>query len=183
MNISPVQNNNSQSFGMAFHLRGNGAKKLAETFNNTSDPDAVTRYFMERVAEPIQKLKSEVLYDGDKVLVKDTANSGDIVEILDTNYGTMRPFSDSRKSLCMHVNMHGENDIYRIFYPVSENEFSRLSYELALAQGDDLKLRLAREIAKDMDKKAAQKTYDAAQKAAKQARVDELAKNLQDLFG
>lgn len=27
MNVSPVQNNNSQSFGMAFKLKGDGAKK------------------------------------------------------------------------------------------------------------------------------------------------------------
>ena len=36
MNVNPVQNNNSQSFGMAFKLKGDGAKKLASVLEEVS---------------------------------------------------------------------------------------------------------------------------------------------------
>ena len=61
MNITPVQNN-SQSFGMAFKLKGDGAKKLA-TFLEEVAP-STSNHVMEDLIKPIHPLKTNVIYDG-----------------------------------------------------------------------------------------------------------------------
>ena len=68
MEITPMQNN--QSFGMAFRLQGNGAKKMATSIVESKVPQTTNDFFVNQIIEPIQKLKSEVIYDGEKVLVK-----------------------------------------------------------------------------------------------------------------
>ena len=61
MNITPInQNNNSQSFGMAFKVTGSGSKKLAQKFHSYSDPMLAEKHFIQDIGEPLQKLKSKV---------------------------------------------------------------------------------------------------------------------------
>ena len=179
MNVSSVQNNNSQSFGMALKLKGNGAKKLAESFHDAKAPKTAEKIFMEEIAEPIQRLKSEVIYDGKRVLVKDANNPDNVLEVLSSNRDSFHMDEDF-SLLYAHVNKDGAGKKYKIHY---DSNFDQVYDELYSHSGNDLKFRIAREIARDMDAKAAQNAYSASRSAEEQASIDETAKKLQDLFG
>lgn len=69
MYISPIQNNDSQSFGK-LTLRNNGAKRLAQYFVMKDSAPSIKNDFFENVAKPINKLESEVVYDGIDVFVE-----------------------------------------------------------------------------------------------------------------
>ncbi len=188
MNITPInQNNNSQSFGMALKISSDGAKKLAEKFHSYSDPMIAEKYFMQDIGEPINKLKSKVLYDGKRVIVEDEAGLKSY-EVLDNNVGTMMPFSPKEsnyRTIGFHVKEIGadETSVYRVNYPEPQNKGGGLSNTLALASGDNLKLLCAREIATDMDKIAAKQAEQAYTNTLKGKAVEETASRLAEIFG
>ena len=179
MNVSPVQNNNSQSFGMAFRLKGDGAKKLATLLEEVNSKEA--SHITDDLIKPIHELKTaDVIYDGKDVMIKPLNNlkssswGGDEVLFV----------TDKRPSVANHMNRSsvkyyvGKNDYRVVNYPELQ-ELSSLEEKTQLGQ----KLLNAREIVKDMDKQAAQRAYDAQQVAEKNARIDAKAKELQDLYG
>lgn len=182
MDITPVQNN--QSFGMAFRLQGNGAKKIASSIVESKVPQATEDFFVKQIAEPIQKLKSEVIYDGEKVLVKnEELKKGSVIEVLDDNHSGFKPFSPQEarfREFGFHVNVDGERRVYKILYPEQNRS---LSNSLALLSGDDCKLVCAREIAKDLDAQLAKKTYEAEAARVKAETIQNTANKLQELFG
>lgn len=79
MNVSAVQNNNSQSFGMSLKLKGDSAKRLATIMEETNKDNADAIY---NTIKKIHALKSEVICDGEKVTLKGPEMSA--VEVLDT---------------------------------------------------------------------------------------------------
>lgn len=108
---------------------------------------------MNDIAKPIDKLKSKVTYDGKQVFVE-SENNKDIIEVLDTNEYGLTPYIDGKnsKTLCTHIKRNGQDDIYKIHYSVTNEEFYSISNNLASFYGDELKLRLAGEIAHNLDK-------------------------------
>lgn len=166
MNINPVQNNNSQSFGMAFKLKGDGAKRLATLLEETNP--ATNKHIMDDLIAPINSLKTEVVYDGKDVMIYGLSVS-------------KRPpvaMPRTNKTDLQYVLDNGEH-VYHIKYKKPQKKFVDFCEAHPLIQ----KLFNAREIAKDMDAKAAQKAYNVKMAAEKQARIDEEAKKLQDMFG
>lgn len=70
--MSIQKTNCSPAFGMAFRVNGyKGAKALAEKFHSFSDPAVTEKYFVKDVVKPLEKVKSDVLFDGTDVFVID----------------------------------------------------------------------------------------------------------------
>ncbi len=70
MNIQKT--NCSPAFGMAFRVNNyKGAKALAEKFHSFSDPVVAEKAFVKEVVKPLEKVKSDVLFDGTDVFVID----------------------------------------------------------------------------------------------------------------
>ena len=160
MNIRPVQNN-SQSFGMAFKLKGDGAKKLAAFLEETNS--ATNRHVMEDLIKPI----NEVVYDGRDVLI----GQDSVSECLPV----AMPGSNNR---ILRYRLNGGSDVYHIIYDVPQGLVNIHERHPFMQQ-----LFNAKEIAKDMGKISAAEAYKTQQAAEKQARIEETAKKLQDLFG
>lgn len=163
MNITPVQNN-SQSFGMAFKLKGDGAKKLAAFLEETNS--ATNKYVMEELIKPIHDLKTEVVYDGADILIGKATVSPRMPIELGKDYRDLQYI------------LNGGSNFYRIKYDKPQKYGDLLNGNSFLQQ-----LFNAKEIAKDMDRVAAQKAYEAQQAAVKQVRIEKAAKKLQDLYG
>ena len=181
MNINTVQYNNNQSFGMSFKLKGNGAEKIAKSFSNCKNVENAEKYFMDYIAKPIQKLKSEVIYDGEKVFVK-AHNSEKTIEVLDDGLNGHIPWvsSDFRS-----INFNIKSDdayAYSVLYGEPQNKVDGIINILELSSGDELKLICAREIAKDMDAVAAKKAYEIQSETAKEMFIKEKTQQLQELF-
>ena len=164
MNISPIQNNNSQSFGMAFRLKGDGAKKLATFLEETNS--ATNKHVMEDLIKPIDALKTNVVFDGENVLVEGASVSKNSPVVMPGTYD---------KDL-QYVLDGGK--VYHVIYN-KPKKFIEVFESHPLMQ----KLFNAREIAKDMDVQAAKQAYDGQLVAQKQARIEAKAKELQDLYG
>lgn len=163
MNITPVQNN-SQSFGMAFKLKGDGAKKLAAFLEETNS--ATNRHVMEDLIKPINALKTEVVYDGRDVLI----GKNSVSERL--------PVAAGSNGTILKYRLNGGSDVYHIIYDVPQGLVNIHERHPFMQQ-----LFNAKEIAKDMDRVAAQKAYEAQQAAVKQVCIEKAAKKLQDLYG
>lgn len=165
MNVSPVQNNTSQSFGMAFKLKGDGARKLATFLEETNS--ATNKHVMEDLIAPINSLKTEVVYDGENVMIDKLSVSERLpVAMPNTNNKDLQYVLD------------GGEYVYHVIYN-NPQMFLDVAESHPLMQ----KLFNAREIAKDVDAKAAQKAYQTQMTTEKEARIAEKAKKLQDLFG
>ena len=164
MNITPVQNN-SQSFGMAFKLKGDGAKKLAAFLEETNS--ATNRHVMEDLIKPINALKTEVVYDGRDVLIGKNSVSEHLPVAM--------PGSNNR---ILQYRLNGGSDVYHIIYDVPQGLVNIHERHPFMQQ-----LFNAKEIAKDMNIVAAEDAYKAQMTAEKQARIEEAAKKLQDLYG
>lgn len=163
MNITPVQNN-SQSFGMAFKLKGDGAKKLA-TFLEEVAP-STSNHVMEDLIKPIHPLKTNVIYDGQDVIVAGKKVSDKApVAMPGTDYKDLQYLLG--------------DDVYHVKYDVPKKQLIEVYKAHPLMQ----KLFNAKEIAKDMDVQAVNQAYQAQMITKKQASIEETAKKLQDLFG
>ena len=177
MNVSPVKNNNSQSFGMSFKLKGDGAKKLATLLEDVNSKEA--SHITDDLIKPIHELKTaDVIYDGKDVTItpvrtfKSSFEDFDVLVVSDKKPGVSNYMN--RSSVKYYV---GKDDYCVVDYP-ERKELSSLEEKTSLGQ----KFLNAREIVKDMDKQAAQRPYDAQQVAEKNARIDARAKELQDLY-
>lgn len=177
MNVSPVQNNNSQSFGMAFKLKGDGAKKLATLLEEVNSKEA--SHITEDLIKPIHELKTaDVIYDGKDVTItpvrtfKSSFEDFDVLVVSDKKPGVSNYMNRSS------VKYYVDKDDYCVVDYTERKELSSLEEKTSLGQ----KLLNAREIVKDMDKQAAQRAYKAQQVTEKNARIDARAKELQDLY-
>lgn len=126
MNIQGI--NNSQSFGMAFRINGyNGAKRLAQKIHGYNDPKLAEGFFVKDVVKPLEKIKSEVVYDGNDVFVIDGVTK-DKYKVL--YHGDYRLSKDNGvRSYYVHsngkeqtVDVPTSNDEF--YKPFSEDEFT-----------------------------------------------------------
>ncbi len=166
MNVSPVQNNTSQSFGMAFRLKGDGAKKLATFLEETSP--VTNKRVMEDLIAPINSLKTEVVYDGKNVLIDGCSVS--------ERCPVAMPNTNNRD---LQYLLNDGEDVVHIKYKEPKTFLLDVYEPYPLMQ----KLFNAREIAKEIDARSAQKAYQTQMIAEKEARIADKAQQLQVLFG
>ena len=142
MNVNRVQNNNSQSFGMALKVTPDGAGRIAQALHDVSLSKYSERMknFTERIADPIHKLKTKVVFDGESVVIYRNA------EGVNSGY--------SLSGLTNVSQLPAEYSIRR-----SEHELSSLQNELACLSPIERSLVIAREVGKDLDAKADAKKY------------------------
>lgn len=137
MNVNRVQNNNSQSFGMALKFTPDGVNRIAEALHDVplSQYSQRIKNFTEGIADPIHKLKTNVEVDGESITIYRNAEGVD----------KWFKFSDLPKLR----ELPEEYAIRR-----SEKELACLNYELMGISPIEKSLIIAREIGKDLDAKA-----------------------------
>lgn len=141
---------NGQNFGMAFKLKGDGAINLAARFHSYSDPKIAEKAFVDKFISPLQKLKSDVVYDGSHVVVHD-AMSAKAFEVLDKDpnigkYLDKTTISYDVKSIGVNVDSNSYMKLYGDTKDVPD---------ISSLKNDELerKLLIAKEIAEDLDSK------------------------------
>ena len=148
MRINNVQN--GQNFGMAFKLKGNGALNLAERFHMHSDPKVAEKAFVDKFISPLQKLKSDVIYDGSHVVVHD-AMSAKAYEVLDKN-PTVGKYLD-KTTINYDVKSIGVNKDQNSYGKLYGDDKKLPDISSLKNEGLERKLLIAREIAEDLDSK------------------------------
>lgn len=184
MNVTPVQNNNSQSFGMAFKLKGDGAKKLATALEEVSSEHAPR--FEKNVLDKIHASKTDVIYDGKDVIIK--ANSEDVFdnswnpeELIDLVVCEQIPVAmpDTCNKVFQYAAKVGNDPlVFKVAYHKSQT-FLDIAENSPLTQ----KLFNAKEILRVLDVKATDRAYKAELAATKMDRIDATVKRLEELYG
>ncbi len=181
MYINSVQGCNSQSFGMSFHLKGDGARKLATLLDDVNTEAG--NHIMEDLIKPMKDLKTRVIYDGQNVIVEPPAGK----KVADFMNADQYAFSLKVEEDKPKLSPNYQSEYTAIFeyptnlgrYEVNYGPFVDFKYE---PHPFMQKLFNAREIARDMDSVAKYQEKTSIQRAAKEARIEEKAKILQDLY-
>ena len=181
MNVSPLQYNNSQSFGMAFKLKKDGAKKLA-AFLDGLDPKEASR-IQEDLIKPIHAAKTEVVFDGTDIIIKNVSRnlvSGSKKDskskTLDLKISHLKPIISYNPGYS--VRYFVENKKYPNGISISHDT----PHSINLSKESNplvQKLFNTREIVKYLEAEVQNKTYN----SAKKARIKSKAKELKGLYG
>ncbi len=188
MNVTPTQNN-SQSFGMAYRMKGDASKRIAEEILEFSFPKIGQDYFVNNLAKPLKKLTTEVVADGEKVFIEHPVTKQKF-EVLDH-----RPWQTKNSnckeihyplSLVKNAKLDGIGAIYvphTVQYPESQN-IGKPAWDAAFVyKGMMRKHIVALEVAKDFDRIAAAKAQEATAKTKHKTETNQIASKLQELFG
>ena len=162
MRVNSIQNKNSQSFGMAFRLKGSGAKQLAEKFHAYSDPKIAEQSFIKDYIKPLQKLSTDFVYDGENLIVHDVQH-GRVFNVLDSS-PIVSSYKNATKVDYPIKDLNSNAKAYTVFYPNGKNP------EI-IGEGLNTKFAMAKEIGKDLEGQNLSET------------VQETASRLQNLFG
>lgn len=182
MNITPMQNN-SQSFGMAFRLKGDGAKKLATLLYDVNTEQA--SHITEELIKRIHASNTDVIYDGKDVIIKASSEfvpgmyrKGEEPRIVDLVVSDKAPVVDNKNFWQYQVN--GGSTIFKRQYLKNCPSLQppRLEPE-AISQ----QLSNAKEIVRYLDYKAAGKFFLTGLDALKEATIAAKTKELLDLYG
>ncbi len=154
--------NSTPNFGMSFRLKGSGAYSLAHKFHCFSDPKIAEAHFAKDYIKPLEKLKSEIIYDGRSVIIQDP-NHASAIEVLD-KAPEIKPFKDMFSAHFYTKSIGLENDTgYHVkLYKNKEDipDFERLS-------APEKQLKIAKEIGEELDKfgtKSVESTQDTARR-------------------
>lgn len=183
MNVTPVQNNNFQSFGMSLKLKGDGAKKLATALEEVSS-DYASR-FEKNVLDKIHNSKTKVIYDGENVIIhaksKDISDTLDfkkpITELLVSDDAPIKKRNTSRNILKYNAKEGNAEYTFEIPYDKPQT-LTNVVESMPLMQ----KFFNAKEILKVLDANAAKRVYEAEQTAVKKVRIEEKTKKLLKLY-
>ena len=162
MRVNSVQN--EPKFGMAFRVNAEGAKKLAEKFHGFSDPRIAEADFVKRFVKPVEKFKSDVIYDGKDVFVRDY-HTADIYQV-----AAEKPFVDDT-SVFYPVKNKAKNDLFfRVEYLKKDNlpDVEKMSHTSDM----ETRLNYAKEIIKEMGRK--ESTVES---------IEETAERLNKIYG
>ena len=142
MNVSPVQNNYSQSFGMALKFTPDGAKRIANALHDVplSQYSERMKNFTDNIADPIHKLNTKVVVDGESVIIYRNA------EGVDCGFRFSKLSNVSQLPPGFEISR-------------SEQELAALQKELANLTPIEKTLVITREVGKDLDAKADAKKY------------------------
>lgn len=187
-----VQNNNYQSFGMAYRMKGDAAKNIAKEIYAGFNPEALEKYFTNNIAKPLKELTTEVIADGDKVIIEHPVTKQEF-EVLNTIPLFLRE-SNGREVIyplkeVKYGQIGGEYVPYSIYYSKSQDKIGAPAWASLIYEGMLRKHIIALEVAKDMDKKStkfAKGAYEALQKEKariQETNINNTASKLQDLFG
>lgn len=144
MKVNGVQS--TPNFGMSFRLKGSGANNLACKFHSFSDPQIAEAHFVKDYIKPLQKLKSEVIYDGRSVIIQDPYHAS-AIEVLDKP-PVIEEYKGSifAKFKAKFIGVENDRDEFLKIYAKKEDipDFERL-------QSPERQLRIAREIGEALD--------------------------------
>lgn len=176
MNVTPVQNNSSLSFGMAFKLKNDGAKALATVIETL--PKERATYFEENVLKPIHDSKTKVTFDGENVIIhayyKHFQSAGvwryhnDFADMI---VSSKVPEKNGQNKLNYLVINEGQENTLSIFYDKSQAQ-AKVKENIPLLQA----LLNAKEIVNDFARYA-------KQEAEQEVRINEIEKKLTKLYG
>ena len=155
MNIAPInQNQHKQSFTGLEMLQG-GARKIAQETQGDITP------FVEKVIEPLKKVATNVLSNGEEVVIGHPLNKNLSYVVKDCNNFAIRPLSNNRTlQFPVQIKEFGKEPVQGV-YSITYKE--PVKYLLSALNGDLMYTGhfrdcvIAREIAKDLDKLAAKK--------------------------
>lgn len=188
MNVTPTQNN-SQSFGMAYRMKGDASKRIAEEILEFSFPKIEQDYFVNKLAKPLRELTTEVIADGEKVFIEHPVTK-QRYEVLDHSPWQTKN-SNCKEihyplSLVKNPKLEGIGEVYAphaVQYSESQN-IGKPAWDAAFVyKGMMRKHIVALEVAKDFDRIAAAKAQDAAAKTSHNTETNKIASKLQELFG
>ncbi len=193
LTINPM-NNNSQSFGMAYDpMKGVDRKivsrKIAEEIHASNAP-GIIKEELKQTIEAIKALKTQVLTDGDKVIVQHPVTSKEY-EVL--NYSPWHNDKESKKVInyCVKEIKKGFNfenpdnnaTNITIRYAKEATGIGSPAWDAAYAGSPILRKHIiAKEIATDFDKQLAQKVEKEAEYVAKENAIDKTANEFEAII-
>ena len=184
MNVTPVQNNNTQSFGMAYRMKGDTAKRMAKQFNTAIFPEAAQENFVNKVLKPLKELTTEVIADGEKVFVEHPVTKQKF-EVLE--HAPWQTRGSNAREIHYPLNKIVDGNIEyapHIVYYSEPQHIGKPAWDAnCIYDGLLRKHVMALEVAKDFDKIAVQKAQEAVAKTNMEAKIEQGASKLQDLFG
>lgn len=187
LTINPTSNH-SQSFGMAYGTmkgidRKTVSRKFAEEIHASNAPEIIKDELIQTI-EAIKALKTQVLTDGDKVVMVQHPVSGVKYKVL--NYSPWYDGKDDRiVNYCVRdIDAPGcEYKNIRIRYPKSAVSIGSPAWDAAYAGSPILRKHIiAKEIATDFDRQLAQEVEKGAKKAAEEKAVDKTADEIEAII-
>ena len=186
LSINPM-NNHQQSFGMAYApMKGvdkrTVSRKIAEEIHASNAPDIIKKELTETI-EAIKALKTQVLTDGDKVIVQHPV-SGVKYKVL--NYS---PWYDGENErivrYCVRAIDTPEQELtnIQIRYPKSAIGIGSPAWDATYAGSPLLRKHIiAKEIATDFDSQLAKKVDNEAKGVAKEKAIDNTANEFEAII-
>ena len=172
MQVNNVKN--QQSFGMAFKLQGNGAAKLADLLSSESLEAA----FIKEIANPLNELKTDVIYDGLNLRV--SPHKGECIDVLDGTPFYAHPVH--KNTINYHVSYpHSQNKVQPKYYQINHGSSGdKIGHSLAVSPYPQF--LSAREIAKDAEKQLLKQAQETQIKNQQEVILDEREQRLKNLF-
>lgn len=125
MNIT-INQNQSPAFGI-LKLKGYAARTIADEIAKKPDPVAAEKYFIENIAEPINRLKSTIICDNDMVSIMDES-TGTVNHVLDTTMGKFaisNYYGSNNLSFFTNMQNFGYSPSYKILSFASSEEANK----------------------------------------------------------
>lgn len=181
MNIAPInQNQHKQSFTGLEMLQG-GARKIAQETQGDITP------FVEKVIEPLKKVATNVLSTGEEVIVGHPLNKNLSYTVKNCNDFAIQPLSNNRTlQFPVQIKEFGKEPVQGVYSVTYEKP---VKYLLSALNGDLMYTGhfrdciVAREIAKDLDKLAAQKAVIDLENQANVTKIAEATNKLLEICG
>ncbi len=159
--------NSTPNFGMSFRLKGTGASSLAGKFHGFSDPKIAEAHFAKDYIKPLEKLKSEIIYDGRSVIIQDPHHAS-AIEVLD-KAPEIKTFKDmfSARFYTKSIGLENDTGYHVKLYKNKEDipDFERLS-------APERQLKIAKEIGEQLDNSGTRTTES----------LQDTANRLKDLY-
>ena len=181
LKINPY-NNNQQSFGMAYRVKGDASKRIAENLAQYSEKTQ----FIDNVLKPLDELKTKVIADGDRVLIEHpvTKNWFEV-----TDYRPWMNKNSYGKSISYPLNTiesngaKGEFINHTINYTENQNRIGKPAWDANFIYDGILRKHVsALEVAKDFDKELAKENALKVKNEAVAETVETIAQKIDNLF-
>lgn len=140
-------NPNIQSFS-GYRFSGDGAKKFSERIKNSPDSQNLKRYLNEHILKPLKAIKSELIYDGQKVTVKH-GYTGEVFEI--PNVRPARPAPNNENTILYKIKTESGTIEYPVWYIKNQSSMGTVGRELELLPYEWHPFVAAREVALNAD--------------------------------